>query len=267
MAVGVVCVLVNSGGIGPLWFTGVGLLVAGILMRRMMTLGQRPPRDEAPPRSLGLPVEGSWTARNGPATKVPSHTHNLAQTYAIDLARKPSPEPVWFWPVARRPESYPSFGQPLYAPADGVVTVASDGQRDHLTRSSLPGVLYVLGETFVRSLGLPRHLLGNHLVLDLGDGSHAVLAHLRRGSLAVAPGDRVTAGQRIAECGNSGNSSEPHTHFQLMDGPDVTTARGLRFVWRYRDADGREHEGVPADGTSLSPVPAAPAEPEPHTAP
>ncbi|WP_101258818.1 M23 family metallopeptidase [Streptomyces barkulensis] len=268
MAAGAVCILVNGQGIGPLWLTGVALLGAGMLMRWAMTRAQRPPRDEAPPVALGVPVEGRWMARNGPATKVPSHTHNLAQTYAIDMARRPAPEPVWFWPPARRPESYPSFGEPLFAPADGRVVAAADGQRDHLSRSSLAGLFYVLAEGFVRSLGLPRHLLGNHLVLDLGDGVYAVLAHLRRGSLKVAVGDRVTAGRPLAECGNSGNSSEPHLHFQLMDGPDIASARGLRFTWRYRDDEGGEHRGVPEDDTHFTPVRAAAADrTDPYAAP
>ncbi|MFF7858138.1 peptidoglycan DD-metalloendopeptidase family protein [Streptomyces sp. NPDC007904] len=254
LAAGALCIIVNDQGIGPLWFLGLGLLVAGLLMRQAMTRAQRPPSEEPPPLALEVPVTGRWMARNGPATKVPSHTHNLAQTYAIDLARRPAPEPVWLWPPTRRPESYPTFGETLLAPADGRVVAATDRQRDHLTRTSLAGLLYVLPESFVRSLGLPRHLLGNHLVLDLGNGAYAVFAHLRRRSLKVAVGDRVTAGQPLAECGNSGNSSEPHLHFQLMDGPDVTSARGLRFTWRYHDDDGNEHEGVPADNTCFVPV-------------
>ncbi|MFI8940913.1 M23 family metallopeptidase [Streptomyces syringium] len=268
VAAGTVCIVVNAQGVGPLWFTGLALVVVGLLMRRAMTLAQRPPRDErdeAPPLALEVPVSGRWMARNGPATKVPSHTHNLAQTYAIDLARRPAPEPVWFWPVARRPEAYPAFGEPLLAPADGRVVAAGDGQRDHLSRSSLFGVLYVVAEGFVRSLGLPRHLLGNHLVLDLGDGVYAVFAHLRRRSLKVAVGDRVTVGQPLAECGNSGNSTEPHLHFQLMDGPDITSAHGLRFSWRYQDDDGQEHDGVPADNTCFSPARAEAADrPDPY---
>ena len=193
-------------------------------------------------------------ARNGPAGKVPSHTHLLAQTYAIDLARRPAPKPVWLWPVARRPQSYPSFGELLPAPAAGRVVLATDGQRDHLTRTSLAGLFYVLAEGFVRSLGLPRHLLGNHVVLDLGNEVYAVFAHLRRHSLRVAVGDRVIAGQPLAECGNSGNSSEPHLHFQLMDSPDFMSARGLRFTWQYRDDHGHERSGVPADNTCFVPV-------------
>ncbi len=36
-------------------------------------------------------------------------------------------------------------------------------------------------------------------------------------------------GQQIARCGNSGNFSEPHLHFQLMDQPRPSIAAGLPF--------------------------------------
>lgn len=69
-------------------------------------------------------------------------------------------------------------------------------------------------------------------------------AHLRRGSLTVKPGDRVRAGQQIARCGNSGNRTEPHLHFQLTDGPDLNSARGLPFR--------RRNVGLPADGETFT---------------
>ncbi len=89
----------------------------------------------------------------------------------------------------------------------------------------------MLVEGSVRELFGVHRIFGNHVVLDLGNGTYAAYAHLRRGSLTVREGDRVRAGQLIARCGNSGNSSEPHLHFQLMDGPDPDTARGLPFRW------------------------------------
>ncbi|MHC3451535.1 M23 family metallopeptidase [Streptomyces prasinus] len=267
--VGASCIVVNAQGIGPLWYAGMALLIVGQVMRMTRIRAQRPPQGREPVL-LRAPTAGRWLALNGPATKIPSHTHSHAQTYAIDLKYVPggsgsgegaapqAPPFRWLWPLARSPRLYPTHGMPLLAPADGVVVATAGRQRDHLSRMSLPAFLFLYLEGFVRSLGRPRHLLGNHIVLDLGDGVYAVFAHLRRGSLRVAVGDRVTAGQEIAECGNSGNSSEPHLHFQLMDGPDLLTARGVPFAWRYLDDDGVEHTGVPEDGThyvAVSPLP------------
>ena len=47
--------------------------------------------------------------------------------------------------------------------------------------------------------------------------------------MLVEPGERVSAGQRIAQCGNSGNTIEPHVHIQVMDRPDPADpeVRGL----------------------------------------
>ena len=57
------------------------------------------------------------------------------------------------------------------------------------------------------------------MVLDLGSGEYAALAHFQKGSVRVAQGDTVRAGEVLGLCGNSGNSSEPHVHFHLQDKP------------------------------------------------
>ncbi|MBC9714731.1 M23 family metallopeptidase [Streptomyces sp. TRM66268-LWL] len=254
-AAGAVCIVVNSQGLGPLWYAGVLLLALGGLLRWDLWRRQRPPQGQEPVQ-VAVPVAGRWQALNGPATKIPSHTHSHAQTYAIDLIHRPhartAPEPRRLWPFGRRPESYPAFGAPVLAPGDGVIVAAGHRQRDHLARTSLPGIVHLYLEGFVRSLGWPRHLWGNHLVLKLDQGTYAGFAHLKRGSLRVAVGDRVRSGRTLAECGNSGNTSEPHLHFQLMSGPDSELAHGVPFTWRYVDDDGAEHTGVPEDGTHFS---------------
>ncbi|MBM7170443.1 M23 family metallopeptidase [Streptomyces sp. G44] len=219
------------------WLPIVAVIALGFVRRRAAgrEIEARPPA----PVEVGPPVTGRWSALNSPADKVPSHgTHSLGQTYAIDIVAEPAegpprPAPVWFWPVAHRNRAYPAFGAPLLAVEDATVVHAEDGQRDHLSRSSLAGVLYFwLIEGIGRTLGGARRIVGNHLVLDLGGGTYAVYAHVQRGSLAVRAGDEVAAGQLLARCGNSGNSTEPHLHFQLMDGPDLATARGVPFRWR-----------------------------------
>ncbi|MCF0080254.1 M23 family metallopeptidase [Streptomyces lomondensis] len=196
------------------------------------------PRAAREPVEVDPPVTGRWSALNSPADRTPSHgVHAHGQTYAIDILAEPEPgaRPAfrWLWPLIRRPQDFPAFGAPILAVADATVVRAEDRQRDHLSRTSLPGLLYLmLIEASVREMSGTRRLLGNHLVLDLGDGTYAAYAHLQRGSLTVREGDRVHAGQPLARCGNSGNSSEPHLHFQLMDGPDPDAARGVPFTWR-----------------------------------
>ncbi len=129
--------------------------------------------------------------------------------------------------------------------ADATVVRASDGQRDHLSRNSLPALAYLmLIEGAVRDMLGARRIIGNHVILDLGERTYAVYAHIRRGSLTVKAGDTVRAGQEIGRVGNSGNTTEPHLHFHLMDGPDPDAARGVPFTWR--------GVGVPANGETFT---------------
>ncbi|MDT6987572.1 M23 family metallopeptidase [Streptomyces lusitanus] len=224
----------------PVWWDFLPLLLAYVVLVVAHRWGGAPdsPRAAREPVEVEPPVTGRWTALNSPANHTPSHhTHAYGQTFAIDVVAEPGPgsRPAFraLWPLARRNADFPAFGAPLHAVADATVVRATDRARDHLSRNSLPALAYLMIlEANVRDLLGAGRILGNHLVLDLGDGVHAVYAHLRRGSLTVREGDRVHAGQVLAQVGNSGNSTEPHLHFQLMDGPDADTARGIPFTWR-----------------------------------
>lgn len=231
----------------PLALVGLPVLVAGLAC--YFVLG----RVRAEPVLVRLPVAGRWVALNSPANRVPSHgLHAWGQTYAVDLVHDPTdrPRPAFgSGPGFRRPEEFPAFGQPVLAPADGVVVRVHDRERDHRARNTWPALLYLFTESAVRELLGPGRMLGNHIVLDIGDGVHAVLAHLRRGSVQVAPGDPVRAGRQVGECGNSGNSSEPHVHIQLMDHPRVIVAAGLPVEFEEFEVDGERRRGVPRNGT------------------
>ena len=179
---------------------------------------------------ITAPVRGRWQVFNSPTSRVPSHfVHAWSQTYAIDLVADPNdgsrPEFSW-WPLARRPGAFPGFGQPILAPIDGVVVRSRSFMRDHLSRSSPPAMLYLLVEG-IREVFGPIGVLGNHIVIRRQDGVHVLVAHLRQGSVLVKRGDSVARGAKIAECGNSGNTSEPHVHVQAMDQASVWFAAGL----------------------------------------
>lgn len=210
------------------WIAGLVLVAIPLLLSLV-----RPPRTTREPVVIDPPVRGRWTALNSPASAVPSHrTHGYAQTYAIDVAQPLAGDRLGWGLGLRAPESSTCFGAPVTAMADGTVVAVASRQRDHLTRSSWPSILYLMVvEAFARELGGARFLLGNHVVIDHGD-HFSVSAHLRRGSVAVAVGDHVRAGDQIGAVGNSGNSTQPHLHVQLMDRAKPTAAAGVPFAWR-----------------------------------
>ncbi|MFI0241674.1 murein hydrolase activator EnvC family protein [Streptomyces sp. NPDC016845] len=258
---------------------GWAFLPGGLSFALALALGRSGPKPTDPAREpveVAALVRGRWSAVNSPADKVPSHgTHAYGQTYAIDIVAEGETEAegeaevagaegqgarpgfAAVWPIARRPRSFPAFGAPLHAVADATVVHASDWRRDHLSRNSWPGYAYLmLVESVLREAFGAGWIVGNHVVLDLGDGVHAMYAHLRRGSLTVRPGDWVRAGQVLARCGNSGNSTEPHVHFQLMDGPDLDSAAGIPFRWS--GIGGIGGVGVPGNGEMFTASPAFP---------
>ncbi|MGO1316941.1 MAG: M23 family metallopeptidase [Cellulomonadaceae bacterium] len=206
------------------------------------------PDSAAPARVVHAPVCGRWTALNSPATKVPSHgVRSYGQAYAIDVIY--DPEGTWRATAGRgrsfRPAAdFTSFGRPVLAPVSGTVVGVHDGARDHRARNTLLALPYFTLESIVRELGGVGRILGNHVIIDAGDGSFAVLAHLQRGSTSVRVGEVVDAGQEVGRCGNSGNSTEPHLHMHLMDRAAPAAAQGVPMAW----ADVQVAGGEPADG-------------------
>ena len=142
------------------------------------------------------------------------------QRYAIDFLRLDDTFNTLAGDPARN-DSYLIYGSEVIAVAPGRV-VAS---RDHVPENTPPG--------------LPPNValndaVGNFVTQDLGGGRFALYAHLQPASLRVKPGDQVRPGQVLGLVGNSGNSSEPHLHFQIMDaagGPSNLLADGLPYVF------------------------------------
>lgn len=136
---------------------------------------------------------------------------------------------------------YAAFGKPIRAVASGKVVAARDGTPDN------SAMLKRLGETDEAYLARLQEaqmvllakgmeaVLGNHVVIDHGNGEFSMYAHLKEGSVRVKAGDMLTAGSTIGALGSSGNSTEPHLHFQMCDGPDISTCRTIPANFtRYR---------------------------------
>ncbi|GAA4379869.1 M23 family metallopeptidase [Agromyces bauzanensis] len=221
------------------------------------------------PVVLALPFTERWLVQNSPARRVPSHGTDLfGGRYATDFVgvderRRTAGERDWGTLFGTEPpERFFAFGRPILAPADGVVVAVHDGEPDHeARRSQLALVGYMLGQAQRARRGVGA-IAGNHVIIALRDGSAFVaLVHLRKGSLRVAVGDAVTTGQQVGSCGNSGNSTQPHVHVQVMDGPDPSVARGVPMAFRnYREwpAAGvgprTVESGIPGEGAVVEPL-------------
>src|SRR3546814_3320485 len=128
-------------------------------------------------------------------------------------------------------EDYYCWNEKILAPADGTVLEAVDGLPDQAigTRNT-------------------KAAAGNHVMLDLGHGEYAMLAHLRRGSVAVEAGQQVAAGDELGRCGNSGHTSEQHLHLHLQDAPKFGAGNGLAgFIEHYTTHGQPVDPGEPRD--------------------
>lgn len=85
----------------------------------------------------------------------------------------------------------------------------------------------------------PTDAGGNYVIIDIGGGRYAFYAHMIPGSVAVSVGDVVQTGQLLGHLGNSGNSTTPHLHFQVMDRPSPLDADSLPFVFDRMTLQGR----------------------------
>lgn len=123
-----------------------------------------------------------------------------------------------------RLSSYPSFGASVHSATDGVVVNLYDRALEQV-----PG----------HPKGVKaENIGGNMVVVKARPGIFAFYGHMQPGSLTIKLGDHVRVGQVIGLLGNTGNSTAPHLHFQLMDGPSPLNASGLPFVFTHFSSRG-----------------------------
>ncbi|WP_421724565.1 M23 family metallopeptidase [Bauldia sp.] len=100
-------------------------------------------------------------------------------------------------------------GVDVLAAAPGTVTAV---------RNDMPDLIY---SDLVAEIVADREC-GNGLVIDHGDGWETQYCHLKRGSVLVAPGTTVVAGDPLGEIGLSGVTEFPHLDFSVRkDGVDL----------------------------------------------
>jgi hypothetical protein len=184
-------------------FSAVLVHVAGGLLRH----------DAA--RDLRFPLSGGRfiIGQGGDRLLLNHHAGHAAQGHALDISALNAIGLRAAGLLPADQERYAVYGASVISPCTGKVLAARDGLPD---------------------LAPPQrdrqNAAGNNLVIACDD-LRVELAHLRAGSLTVAPGDSVVSGQPLATVGNSGNTTEPHLHIHAVDA-ETGKAVPIRFDGR-----------------------------------
>ncbi len=211
------------------WARGMELELSFDRLGRVTSVFARPATKEAPTlaglhqtrAALQLPFEGSWYVLwGGRSYEDNRHTPVPDMRYAMDVFIVKGTGT--FTGAGTRNDDYFAWGQPMLAPGAGRVVAVVSGVPDNAPDAPRPGSLY-----------------GNFITIDHGTGEYSLLGHLQKDSVRVKVGDSVVAGEVIARCGNSGMSTEPHLHYQLMDDEDWKRAYGLPAQFLGYVANGR----------------------------
>ena len=188
----------------------IGVAIADIRNKPM------PDKDNyIPAIKYSLPFHGTWTVVNGGVTKEFSHSWEInSQRYAYDFIILDDLGKSSFGDTSMT-SNYYCYGKEILSPADGeVVEVRTD-----------------CGDSKIMGGGktdpLIKDIRGNYVVIKHAKNEFSCLAHLKQDSITVCIGEHVKRKQQIALCGNSGNTSEPHLHFQIQNGRDFFFSAGL----------------------------------------
>ena len=148
---------------------------------------------------LLAPVMGAWTIYQGFNGE---HTHKAPWQHALDFII--TNDDVSFRDSGEQAEDFYCYGAPVISPAQGEVVRCYDRLADNK-----PGDID------------SKNNWGNFIIMRLDTGLHLLLAHLQQNSIKVKEGERVKPGKRLAACGNSGRSPQPHLHLQVQQNAEL----------------------------------------------
>ncbi len=156
-----------------------------------------------------------YIGQGGSATSINYHHTDQSQRYALDIVALNGFGARAKGLMPKDLADYVIYDHEVTSPCTGVAISTHDGVDDNRISQT--------------NTGEPA---GNHIILACGT-ARILLAHLRKGSIAVSGGELVEQGEPLGRVGNSGNSSEPHLHMHAYLGGtlDYSTGQGLPMTF------------------------------------
>jgi len=157
---------------------------------------------------IRVPVDGKvMVAWGGDGSRRNYHAAYPDQRWAYDLVVEPHSL------SSQKLTSYGCYGKNVLAPISGEIITAHEGEAD-----ITPGKTYY-----------GKNVFGNYIVIKPREKEETrlIIAHLKKDSIQVSEGQLVREGDPIAQCGNSGSSTEPHIHIHFLK---IVTENSEKFL-------------------------------------
>lgn len=148
---------------------------------------------------LRLPFDGSWMVSQG-GRKLYENAYAASEDDRYGVGFIYLKDGMPFDNDGKQNEDYYCYGQPVLAPAAGTIVQIVGNTPDHPPGKN--------GDAISR---------GNYVVISHGNNEFSLLPYLKAGSIKVKNGQRVKAGDPVAQCGNSGSSVVPHLEYRLQN--------------------------------------------------
>lgn len=173
-------------------------------------------KDKRTTLTYQFPFYDEWFVYWGGDNELFNYHYPLeTQRYAYDFIKINKDSGMSYIDDGMRCEHYYAYGTQVYAPLNGVVVDIENNIKDNR-----------IGQTN------QKQPLGNYVVIKHSTNEFSLIGHLKQHSVKVNIGDEITDNDMIGLCGNSGNSSEPHVHFQVSNQPSLIEGQSLKINFK-----------------------------------
>ena len=187
--------------------------------------------DYLPEIKYSLPFRGKWYVVNGGITQDTSHSWDiLPQRFAYDFIVIDEQGNSYNGDKENL-HSYYCYELDILAPADGEIIAIKNNFPDCRIMSN--------GQTDPNTPDIG----GNRVTIKHSANEYSTICHLLLKSITVRVGQTVKRGDVIAKCGNSGNTTEPHVHFQIQNTYHFYSSIGLPVLFSNIKSEEQEKKG------------------------
>ena len=206
----------------------LGLLLNATVAATLAAATEDNQRQQASQLFVAAPAEGSQsTVSENVTASGESAASSLSRGAAAVAAIVPTERPARevFTVDARPPLVYPvGANAPVGSPFGQRAKACDACSTDHRGVDWNPGYgtpIVSIADGVVSDIGNPDSAYGVHLLIDHvvnGQAVTSLYAHMKSGSIAVRVGDRVRVGDQIGLVGNTGVTTAPHLHLEILVG-------------------------------------------------